>query len=195
MGQLLKSYFDSWGWDPEGWLAFFVNIITKILLFLVGAFTFVFTSSIVASPFNDMLAEKTERYIEPPLPEVTEKGFHAQIKLIGIDLVKTVATGLASIIAILFSLIPIVNIFTFSIAFLLITFQFISYPQTRRGIGLKQGLGFLWTHLFASLGFGLALSFLFAVPFFSSFILPIAVVGGTLLVGRAFGERELGRLP
>jgi len=166
----------------------------KIILCMVAALTFVFTSSIVASPFNDILAERTERFTEIPLPSVTKKTLKVHVILIGIDLFKTVITFSATVFAIMFFWVPILNIFAFILTFLFVTFQYISYPQTRRSVGLRRGAKFLWHHIYACTGFGAILSFLFAIPFLSSFVLPLAVVGGTLLVARALGAPQLSPL-
>ncbi len=103
---------------------------------------------------------------------------------------KAVAATCVTIMALIFSWIPVLNLFAFALAFLLITFQYISYPQTRRGIGFREGARFLRLHPFACLGFGLSVSFLFAIPVVSAFVLPVAVVGGTLLVARAPGNPD-----
>ncbi len=177
-----------WGFGPESWAAWFFVLFGKAILWMIAALTFAFASSMVASPFNDLLAEKAEGFADPPLPDVTHKSLRQKIELVGVDLFKTVAASGAAIFAIVFFWVPILNIAAFVLAFLLVTFQFISYPQSRRGIGLKQGARFLVRHVFACAGFGAVLSVLFAIPFFSSFVLPIAVVGGTLLAGRAPGS-------
>jgi len=182
---LLSEWLITWGLNPENWIAILISWTVQLVLLLVSALTFTFSSSIVASPFNDLLAEKSEKHTTPQLPPVTHKSFKQQIKLVGIDLFKTIAATFAGIFAILFSWVPILNIVSFTIAFLLVTFQYTSYPQTRRGISLKSGTVFLWRHLFACIGFGSAISFFYAIPFISSLALPIAVVGGTLLVAKA----------
>ncbi len=174
----------AWGWNPQGWGTWGVALFANVILLLASAFTFSAVASIVASPFNDFLAEATEKYADPPLPAVQSMGFAAKAELIVIDLGKTIAAGIAMIFAILLSWIPFVNIAAFALAFMLVAFQYISYPQTRRGLGLGQGLKFLWRHPWACLGFGGALTLCFTVPLLSSFVLPLAVVGGTLLVAR-----------
>jgi uncharacterized protein involved in cysteine biosynthesis len=184
---LLVSYFATWGLDPQGIFAVGLLILTKIVLFLVGAFTFSFVASITASPFNDFLAESTEKWTQPALPAVTEKGVGNKLKLIGIDLGKTIAATVATILAMLLSLVPVINAVAFVVAFLLVTFQYISYAQTRRGLGLGAGARFIVRHFYACAGFGATLSVLFAIPFVASLSLPLAVVGGTLLVARAPG--------
>ncbi|MHC4138748.1 MAG: EI24 domain-containing protein [Planctomycetota bacterium] len=191
---LLQDYVARLGFDPASLIGRFFMLSGKMILCMVAALTFIFTSSIVASPFNDILAERSERVTEIPLPPVTKKMLKAHVKLIGIDLFKTATAFFAAVFAIVFCWVPIVNIFAFILAFLLVTFQYISYPQTRRSIGLRQGAKFLWHHIYACTGFGAIFMFLFAVPFLSSFILPLAVVGGTLLAARAPGSSQLSPL-
>ncbi|MGR3173608.1 MAG: EI24 domain-containing protein [Candidatus Scalindua sp.] len=191
---LLQESVARLGFGPDSWIGWFFILFGKMILWMVTALTFIFISSIVASPFNDILAKRSERFTETPLPPVTNKSLKQHVQLIGIDLFKTMTALPAAVFAILFFWVPVVNIFAFILAFLLVTFQYISYPQTRRGIGLREGAKFLWHHIYACSGFGAILSFLFAIPFLSSFVLPIAVVGGTLLVARAPGTSELFRL-
>ncbi len=191
---LLQESVAGLGFGPDSWIGWFFVLSGKMILWMVAALTFIFTSSIVASPFNDVLAERSEKFTEIPLPPVTKKTLKAQVKLIGIDLFKTAAAFIAALFAIIFCWVPVVNVFAFILAFLLVAFQYISYPQTRRSIGLREGAKFLWRHIYACTGFGATFTFLFAIPFLSSFVLPIAVVGGTLLVARAPGTSELFRL-
>src|SRR4051812_44357251 len=61
----LQHFFQSWGWNPDGWAAGALLILARILLFVVGALTFSFVASISSAPFNDTLAEKAERWTTP----------------------------------------------------------------------------------------------------------------------------------
>ena len=187
----LQESADRLGFGTDSWRGWSFILFGKMILWMIAALTFIFTSSIVASPFNDILAERSEKFTEAPLPPVTNNSFKQNIKLIGIDLFKTATAISAAVFAIMFFWLPVVNIFAFLLVFLLVTFQYISYPQTRRSIGLKHGAKFLWHHIYACTGFGAILSFLFAIPFLSSFVLPLAVVGGTLLAARAPGTSQL----
>jgi uncharacterized protein involved in cysteine biosynthesis len=116
---------------------------------------------------------------------VRKPSFTAKLRLILIDLGKSVAAAVATFGAILLSWVPVLNFAAFALAFLLVCFQYISYPQTRRGQGIREGLKFLLHHPFACLGFGASLTFLFSIPLVSSLCFPMAVVGGTLLVARS----------
>lgn len=184
----MEGYFAAWGWDPQGWAAWFFGLVFDLLLLLVSALTFAFSSSIVASPFNDFLAEKSEKHAEPELPPVTGKGLGHQLHLILIDLAKAMASAVAGIAALLLSWIPVVNMVAFVFAFILVTFQYTSYPQTRRGVKLRDGIAFLWNHIWACAGLGATISFFYALPFVATVALPVAVVSGTLLVARAPGR-------
>jgi uncharacterized protein involved in cysteine biosynthesis len=179
--------FASHGWDTHGWIAGFVLLLTRLLMLFVGAVTFSFVASVVSSPFNDFLAEAAEPWTIPPLPRTIAPGLGMRARLILVDLSKAIAATLATLIAIAASWIPVLNLVALLFALLLVTFQYISYAQTRRGLGLREGAAFLWRHGYACLGFGAMLSLLFAIPVVASFALPLAVVGGTLLVGRAQG--------
>jgi CysZ protein len=187
----LQAYFLAWGWDAEGWALWLVSVASGVLLVLAGALTFTFVSTIIASPFNDILAEKTEAVATPPLPRVANPGLRAQLRLVWIDLAKSVAATAAGVVALLVSLVPLLNVVSAVAVCLLVCFQYTSYPQTRRQEGIARGLGFLVSHAWACTGFGAAITVLYAIPFVSSFALPLAVVGGTLLVARARAGPEL----
>ena len=190
----LHEQFVAWGWDARGWAFWVVSLVSGSLLILVGALTFTFVSTLMASPFNDLLAAKTEAVATPPLPPAPGGGLRTQLRLVWIDLMKTVAATLAGIVALLLSLVPVLNVVSATAVCLLVCFQYTSYPQTRRQEPLGHGLQFLIRHVWSCAGFGAAITLLYAIPFVSSVTLPLAVVGGTLLVARARAGPELPRL-
>jgi CysZ protein len=148
-------------------------------------------STIVAAPLNDTLAARTERHAVPPLPPPPRDRPGGQLRLIWIDLVKTIAATVVGFAAMALALVPVVNAGCVVAVCLLVCFQYISYPQTRRHVGLVSGARFLVRHAWACTGFGAAVSALFAIPILQSLALPLAVVGGTLLVARAPGDAHL----
>ncbi|MFZ9595488.1 MAG: EI24 domain-containing protein, partial [Bdellovibrionia bacterium] len=119
----------------------------------------------------------------PPLSPVEKQGWGSQFKLLGIDLMKSMAATFSTGMLFLFALFPGLNLLALVFSSLLMTFQYLSYPQTRRGETLSDGLRFLWRHFLPCLGLGMTLIFLFSIPLLSSFTLPLAVVSGTLLYG------------
>lgn len=190
----LADYLVAHGMNPNSWGMSVAQWIIRIALLIVGAISFAFTSTLVSCPFNDFLAETAESFATPPLPSVPSAGFTWRLRLLAIDLAKTLAAVAVGIIALLVSWIPVVNFLALVISFLLVCFQFISYPQSRRGLGVAAGVKFIFRFFYSCLGFGAVITLLFALPLVSCFFLPIAVVGGTLLVARATGAPLVGRI-
>jgi CysZ protein len=181
----VSLFFAEHGLASSGWLVWSVQLLLGLMLFLVGALTFSIVTSVLASPFNDFLAERAERHCEPRLPATPSLRFAGKARLIVIDLLKTVAALAAALVALLVSWVPVINVAAVVLTCLLVTFQYVSYPPTRRGQGIGYGAAFLGRHLYACVGFGAATMVLFSIPFVSVLALPVAVVGGTLLAGRA----------
>jgi len=184
------------GYAPDSFAVGAATIFLQIVLFVLAAVSFSFFAGIIASPFNDFLAEATEPFADPPLapPRANLRG---KIRAVLIDLIKTGVVTALQVILVLIGVVgfwlPGLNLIPFAAAFWLLAFQFVGYPQTRREEGLRKSIGFLGRHLFATLGFGAAIGFLFAIPVVSSFALPLAVVGGTLLYARSHEPAGSGR--
>jgi len=192
---LLKEFtahtFSLWGLNPESSLAGLFLFLSKLMFLLLGAISFSFVGNIITWPLNDFIAESTESYCSPPLPPVPSIRVINRIKIIGIDLIKSIFVATLSCVSLLLSLLPFLNFLAILLAILLLSFQFISYPQTRRGEGIFEGIRFLFKHFYACLGFGAGIAFLFSIPFLSCFFLPLAVTGGTLLYARTKGSSYL----
>ncbi len=164
--------------------------LIKLILFVLAAITFSFLAGIIASPFNDLLAELTEPHCRPRLEKLpAPQNWRDRLRPIGIDIAKTVIVTFLQIVCLFFAVvviwIPGLNILLMLLTFWLLSFQFISYPQTRRSEGLSEGVRFLFRHALACAGFGASVGMLFALPLISAFAMPLAVVGGTLLYARA----------
>ena len=140
-----------------------------------------FIISLVASPFNELLAERTEfilgvRIEKASLGKLTRVFF--------LDLRKTLISLILLSIFSIGLLIPAFNVAFFLALALLTTFTYITYPQNRRENGIRESVKWISQNLAASLGFGIVTSFLFVSPIINIFILPVAVVGGTMLYFR-----------
>ena len=175
----VHSFFALHGWNPQGIWALSSELALKITIFISTVILFPAIAGIATVPFNDFLAKNTEIFTSlslAPNPSLRETA-----RLIAIDLYKTGTASFFSVLCIFISWVPVLNLVALILESLILTFQFISFPQTRRGLGMSDALNFLIKNLPASIGFGLSLTFLFAIPFISVFAIPLAVVGGTLL--------------
>ena len=139
-------------------LGFLVKVIAWIFSFLVTVFSFSTLVTILASPFNDWLAEQTENCTKSPyaLSTSTSMGWRYRMRLVRIDVSKSLFASAGILLALVCSWIPIVNLFAWIAACLLLCFQYTSYPQTRRDVGLLKGLAFLFQNFPVCLGFGLS---------------------------------------
>jgi uncharacterized protein involved in cysteine biosynthesis len=182
------ALFQHWGVDPNGWTAGALLFLAQIAIVVAAVLAFSGLCALVAVPFNDFLAEAAERHTEPPLPHTPPLSAARAARAMWIDFCKTLAALVLQVAALFASWLPIINGVAWVLGCLLVTFQFISYPQTRRGIGFRGGASFVGRHVFACLGFGMVYLLLFSIPWFTPVVLPLAVVGGTLLVARAPGS-------
>lgn len=179
----------------SGTLEWIAVAISWIAVLIVGALAFSFIAGIAALPLNDYLAELTERRAIPALASTGSISWTGRARLISIDLFKTVCALSLSGLALILSWVPVLNLAGALLTFLLIAFQFLSYPQTRRGQSLLAGVLYLGRNFWSCLGFGISFAFLFALPLISSLALPLAVVAGTLLYARGAPADELLALP
>jgi uncharacterized protein involved in cysteine biosynthesis len=179
----ISAWLASHGVAPEGWIGMVAIALTWVALILAGVLTFNFAANLAALPFNDFLAEATEA--AAGLPPSGRTGWRWRARILSLDALKSALALLALAATLLISWVPVLNLFGMLGALWLLSFQYLSYPQTRRGEGVAQGVAFLWRHKLACSGFGAVCSLGFAVPFASALFLPLAVVGGTLLYARA----------
>lgn len=174
--------FEVWasGWSTA--LATTGAVLVGIVIVLMSVYSLGLVAGLIASPFNDFLAEQTEKAANVPLTK--PEGWGQVIRVIWVDLKKTALSLFFLVIITLGMLIPGANILFFLGLGLLNTFTFVTYPQSRRQLGVRDSLGWVFQNLGLSLGFGLVISGLFLVPVLNILVLPIAVVGGTLLYFR-----------
>lgn len=184
LGTWLTAAFTGFFASYAGVAATIVQILVAITLLYLSVFSLTILVSLFASPFNDLLAEATER--ELGVPGVPGASASRLIRVFFLDLRKTALTLTLSIAIGLFMLIPVVGLIGLLATALINTFTFVTYPQSRRETGVRDSIAWVRANLPASLGFGLTLVVLFSVPVINLFSIPLAVVGGTLL----FVERE-----
>jgi len=182
--QQVARAFMAWGWNPRGPGADALLWLSRLLLLLAGAWSFSFCAAFLSLPFLDFLAERAEAVVPPGLPPVPSAGWRTRALWLFRDATKSLVLVAVAVLALVLSWIPVLNLASLVLTCLLITLQYLSYPQSRRGHGWAESIQFLLSELPASLGFGLALSVLFALPGVSALTLPLAVVGGTALFAR-----------
>jgi len=161
------------------------GILSGVLSVLVAIAAFWFFNQLTflaAIPLSDFLAEAAEADTVPALtPAPKNPGLRDRLRFIGLDAIKSLIGGMATVLALILGWLPGVNLLAPLLLALALTFQMISFPQTRRGLGFKAGLRFIGRNFAGSLGFGGAVLLAFSIPIVGALALPVAVIAGTRL--------------
>ncbi|HEY3359005.1 MAG TPA: EI24 domain-containing protein [Polyangia bacterium] len=195
----------AWIWRrPEGlglrvlWYVLYVFILLAVLV--LGYALFFILQALLASPFNDLLSEKTEELLagHKPLPFSLARFLRNAVVTVAHESMK-----LLLLIAILAPLwlvclfIPGIGSILFAVlggavsAFFL-GYDYHDYALARRRFPFGRKWGLL-THNFAfTLGFGTTVSLMLLVPVLGLFFPPFAAVGGTIA---CLDYERYGRLP
>lgn len=159
-------------------------VLTALVFVLLMFFTFSIVGSIIAAPFNDMLSQQTEEiFFETSLDEpFSWEVFWRDIGNTIVEQVQRLAFLLTIWLLVLPTLIiPLVGqIIVACVTFLLLAFEYLDLPLSRRRLKFREKRRILWKHKFGMLGFGTACGLLLAIPFINVLSIPLSVIAGTL---------------
>ena len=171
---ILLSFFlfepgQGWWWVILYYLALLLFYITALIaILLIG----LILSNVVASPIYEAISQAIEKDLFPGFS--VELSFWQSLKLVPEEFKKILLIGILSLA---FFLVPGLNILAlFGTAFL-VSWDFYDYPLARRGLTLRERLRLARSDVWAILG----MSLWFMVPILQIVLVPMAVVGGTLL--------------
>ena len=178
----------AWSWSQAAFhsaMGAYAGILSGTLTMIIGIIVLFFSFQVlsllialVSSPFNDLLAEETERACGE---REIKLGFPGLVRVFFLDLRKTIlALTLLSVLT-LFGFIPVIGMLSYLGLSLVSAFIYITYPLNRRKKGVGATLHWMRIHFFRSLGFGMATTLLFSIPVLNFFALPLSVIGGTLV--------------
>jgi uncharacterized protein involved in cysteine biosynthesis len=185
---LILGWIGATSLSSISWINSAVHFLSAAVTLLAFSLVFTWIFLLVSIPFSDPLAEATEKLI----------GIHPSVdpnhrpvsfaKMLWIDLGKSLLVIFLQMIvfgfALLFFWLPGIQIIIFALNAWLIAFQFLSYPQTRRGLGIFESFRILRSRAFVVWSFGAAIACIYFIPYLSSFLTPIAVIAGTVLYGK-----------
>lgn len=151
--------------------------LAQISLGLALLVAFAILAAIIATPFNDLLAEAAESRTRPACTPAPPSNWSTRLRLIRIDLIKSGASLLALLASLVLAWIPLLNLLGVLTLLGVLALQFLSYPQTRRGLTLTQSVTWALRYRYVSLGLGCSVWVLLLIPGASIVLLPLAVVG------------------
>lgn len=177
--------------------------ILALLVAGAGAYiVYVVACLVTTAPFAGLLSERTARIgqsdlraervgqsgapAEPSPPSTFAHSLRLSLRgaghaLVGIALYVAIAVPLFLVHWLVPPLAPLCWIASVLQTALFFAFDGFNEPLHRRGFGFFAKWRFVGAHLAESLGFGLVVAVLMAVPLVSVLVAPLAVVGGTLL--------------
>jgi CysZ protein len=177
------------GFLPD-WLSFIEWIITPILYLLgllLGTWTFSLTATIIASPFLGELSKQVELATSGnSISQFVETSLWRQILPALAREMRKLAYHLPRLaLLLLLTVIPVINVIA-PIAWLgfgawMMAAQFSDYANENRGHPFGDTLARLRNRRLSALGFGGCTAIAMAIPLLNFFVVPVAVVGGTLL--------------
>jgi CysZ protein len=176
---MLEGLLTHWlGASGAFWGAGALSALAGALIAYFGLCSLNVLLQLASSPFNDILAEQTEKALGLDTPK--ENLLHL-IQVFWIDLRKAILILLLTAGLILWSTIPMAGILSVLGMAWLQAFSFLSYPQSRRKLGLLHSLAWTISNPYRTLGFGIACLVLSNTPVLNLFSLPICVMAGTLV--------------
>lgn len=178
---------DAWYWHLISSLLWVIAVLlTSVLIF----FAFTAVGNLIASPFNDLLSEKTEEILVDHLQEMpfsvkriltnAWKILLIEVRKIGIFLV-----GMALLL--LLNLLPVLGSFLYGVLSIFWTILFLAveysgYIFSRRLLSYAGQRRIIFSNFSLFIGFGTGIFCILAIPFFQFLCIPLGVVGATCLV-------------
>lgn len=196
MDRWLEGAFTS---EAVGWriVEYILIGLYWILVLVVSAIAFVPLAALVASPFNDLLSEKTEKiYLNVSVDEpFSIRNLIRAIK-VGIkgEIARTIKVAVLLLLAFSLNIIPVIGsvastILSTAITIRFLSLEFTSFSMDRRLFTWPQKQDYLRRYRAATIGFGAMAFVIMLVPVVNAFFIPVSAIAGTLL----FCDTELRR--
>ncbi len=185
----LESWQEYWliGW-LIGVIKFFLWIIFGAAVLIVLTYTFTLLANFIAAPFNSLLAQKVEHYLDGTLDQSSDSFSHI-VKSIPKTLVsegcKLLYLIMWMIPLLILSFIPVLNflapIVWFAFGAWMLTLEYLDYPMGNHDYRFGQIKTFMRDHRGLAMGFGGCITLMTAIPLVNLIAMPVAVTAATLL--------------
>jgi CysZ protein len=178
---------DAWYWLVANYLLIAVAVIVTLVLTF---FTFTVVGSLIASPFNDILSERTEEILTG---QSSDEPFHFKVFIEDAGRVliiesKKISLFIIGMVALLcLNILPIIGSLLYSVLSVLWTLFFLimeytGYVFSRKRLSLKEQRQIINNNFPLMFGFGVGVFCVLAIPFFHFLCIPLGVVGATHLL-------------
>lgn len=177
---------DAWYWSILYWFLWVVAVLlTAVLVF----FSFTVVGNLIASPFNDLLSERTEEILTGRAsnePFSLARFLSDAGKTVLMEAKKMSIFVVVMLLILPLNLLPGVGsaLYTFlaiSLTLFFLCVEYLGFIMVRKRQYFKDQRRFIFDRKFLMLGFGCGVMAVLAIPFFQFLCIPLAVIGATSL--------------
>ncbi|MGD9153165.1 MAG: sulfate transporter CysZ [Gammaproteobacteria bacterium] len=170
------------------WLSWLIIPIFFIASSIIIIYIFTIVANLIGAPFNSLLSEKVQLLTTGKKPREDE-GFKEAIKDIPRTLKrewhKIVYYIPRALLLLILFFIPIINVIAGILWFVfgcwMMAVEYVDYPMDNHKKPFKELHHYLHTHCLQSLTFGASVAIISMIPVINFFVMPAAVIGGTLM--------------
>jgi CysZ protein len=176
---------DAWYWVILSYFIWTAAILITIILVFFG---FTVTGAIIASPFNDILSEKTEELLTG-IPSNEPFVFKVFLKD-ALQTVKDESKKIFIFVMLMLLLLPLnllpggslpYSVLTVLLTVFFLVVEYTGYVFYRKHLTFMDQRRFIFSQKILLLGFGTGVMGILAIPFLQFFCIPLGVVGATRL--------------
>ncbi len=178
---------DAWYWFL---LNYFLLGLAGLLTLVMVFFTFTVVGSLISSPFNDILSERTEEIISGGKDNTpfswalfmkdAQRTIVSEARKIGMFVSGMLVILLLHLLPVVGSVLSSVLSVLWTIFFLVV--EYTGYVFARKRIEFRKQRGIIMSRFSMMLGFGTAVFCILVIPFFQFLCIPLGVVGATRLL-------------
>jgi len=177
---------EAWYWAALYWLLWVVAVLlTAVLVF----FSFTAVGNLLASPFNDLLSERTEEVLggtENSEPFVIGQFLRDAWQTVLMEARKMWIFIVIMVFILPLNLLPgigntLYTILAISLTLLFLCFEYLGFVMVRKRQFFREQKNYILARKFLMLGFSCGVMAILAIPFLQLLCIPLAVIGATRL--------------
>ncbi len=177
---------EAWYWSVLYWFLWVVAVLlTAVLVF----FTFTVVGNLLASPFNDLLSERTEEFLSGNFNDETFSAGRFLRDALNTVLMEAKKMWIFVVVMILIlplNLLPgvgnsIYTVLAISLTLFFLSFEYLGFVLVRKRQFFREQKSYIFARKFLMFGFSCGVMALLAIPLFQLFCIPLAVIGVTRL--------------
>lgn len=177
---------DAWYWSVLYWLLWVVAVLlTAVLVF----FSFTVVGNLLASPFNDLLSERTEEMLSGARNEESftlSKFLKDALQTILMEAKKMWIFVVIMVLILPLNLLPgvgnaVYTILAIGLTLFFLCFEYLGFVMVRKRQFFREQKNYIFGRKFLMLGFSCGVMAILAIPFFQLLCIPLAVIAATRL--------------